>query len=125
GLRDLDHGLRILHPPRKFLRKPALVGPAEGRGIAAAAAADRADDLKMLRAHVLEQGRLGRGLDHGADIGQGERLRVDLDLAEIDQALDKTSQAKLFEIDTVAGAIGGQVSPRAKRIGGNSLVLRY
>ena len=69
-LRDFDHGLRIFHPLRKFLRKLARVGAPEGRRIAAAASADRADDLEMLRSRILEQARLGRGLDHGADVGQ-------------------------------------------------------
>ena len=99
GLRNLDHRLRVRHPPPEFLRKIALVARAERGGVTAAAAADRADDLEMLGPGILEQCRLGRGLDHGADVGERDRLVVDIDLAHADQLLDKAPQPELFEID--------------------------
>ena len=99
GLRHLDHRLRGRHPAGEFLRQVALVGRAERGGMAAAAAADRADDLEMLGAGVLEQRRLRRGLDDRADVGERDRAIVDVDLADRDQMLDKPPQPEFFEID--------------------------
>jgi len=59
ALRNLDRPLRRLHPARELARQRALVRQRKGRGVTAAAAADRADDLEPLRAGILEQGRLG------------------------------------------------------------------
>ena len=103
GLRHLDHRLRGRHAAREFLRQVALVGHAEGGGVAAAAAADRPDDLEMLGTGVLEQRRLRRCLDHRADVRQRDRAIVDVDLADRDQVFDKTSQPEFFEIDTRHG----------------------
>jgi hypothetical protein len=69
------------------------------RCVAAAAAADRPDDLEMLGTGVLEQRRLRRRLDDRADVRQRDRTIVDIDLANRDQVFDKTSQPEFFEID--------------------------
>ncbi len=103
GLRHLDHRLRVRHPAGELLRQVALVVGAERRGMAAAAAADRADDLEMLGAGVLEQRRLRRGLDDRADVRERDRAIVDVDLADRDQMLDKSPQPEFFEIDARHG----------------------
>jgi hypothetical protein len=56
---DFDHRLQICHPGSVFCGKLALVNIAKRRGIAAAAAADRADDFEMLGADILEHARFG------------------------------------------------------------------
>ena len=103
GLRHLHHRLRVRHAAGEFLRQVALVGRAERRGMAAAAAADRADDLETLGAGVLEQRRLGRGLDDRADIRERDRAVVDVDLADRNQMIDKPPQPEFFEIDARHG----------------------
>jgi len=100
--RDPYHRLTIFQPRRVFMRKATLVGDAERRGHAAAAAADGADDLEMLRPGILKQARLRRRFDHAADLGECNRLFVDLDLAESDQLLDEPAKPKSVEIDARA-----------------------
>ena len=99
GLRNLGHALRGRHPLCEFLRQIALVAQAEGGRVAPAAAANRADDLEMLGASILEQRSLARCLDEGAHFRQCHRALMDVDLAEADQMLDKSPQTEFFEID--------------------------
>ena len=111
GLRHLDHrcGFAIRRANSCARLRSSL--EAERRRIAAAAAADRADDLEMLRPRILEQRRLGRGLDDRADVGKRDRPVVDVDLADRDQLLDKAPQPEFFEIDARHGLPCPDTSP--------------
>ena len=52
----------------------------------------------MLGAGVLEQDGLRRFGDRGREVGQRDRLGVDLGLADRDQMLGKVPQPEFFEI---------------------------
>ena len=99
--RHFDDRLRIVHPPHVFVDHVALVG-AEGGGEPSPAAGHRRHHLVLLGADPFEIFCLRRGLDDGTEIGERNRLLVDLHFTDCDQLLDEGSQPELVEVD-VAG----------------------
>ena len=97
----LDHRLRIIHAPHVFVRYLPLAD-AEGGREPPPAARHRGDQFELLRTHAPEKRCLGRGLDDGAEPGQGDRLFMYLDLADLDQAIDERPEPEFLEIDTRA-----------------------
>jgi hypothetical protein len=67
-----------------------------------AAASRRRHHLVLLGADPLEIFCLRRGLDDGTEIGERNRLLVDLHFTDCDQLLDEGSQPEFVEVD-VAG----------------------
>ncbi len=96
--RHLDQRLRAREPSEIFVVELVLAG-LEGGGEALAVARGLGDQLDLLGAGLLEQHRLVGALDDRAQAGERHRLVVNLDLAELDQALDEAAQAVFVEID--------------------------
>ena len=68
-------------------------------GEALAAAGGLGGQLDLFRSCFLEEHRLGGALDDRAQFGERHRTLVDLDLAELDKALDEAAQPVLGEVE--------------------------
>jgi hypothetical protein len=96
--RHFHDRLRIGQSPEIFLVKLVLAGMEGGRQ-APAVASSLGDNLHLVRTHLLEQKRLLGPSNDGAEAGERHGLVVDLHLAKIDQAVNKSAQSELFKVD--------------------------
>ena len=102
--RHLDQRLRVGEPFEIFIVKLVLAGR-ENSGDAFAIAGRLGDEFELLRSGLLEQYGLVGLFDDGAQCRQRQRLVVNIDLAERDEAIDEIAQAVFGPPD---GEVGRQ-----------------
>src|SRR6185437_14498866 len=89
--------LRRLDTPREFGNRLRRLDPESGSEAFAAAGGGR-DYLEMLGADILEELCLGAALDDMAQIGERDRLFMDLEFADLGELADKIPQPKFVEV---------------------------